>query len=59
MEPAARITVTEVQKFLEANSQIERVYLVCFGQRAYNIYHSVLNAITAQDKLHDTDVQSR
>ena len=55
MKRAARIAITEVQKFLEANRQIERVYLVCFGQRAYSIYRNVLNTITAQDKLDDID----
>jgi O-acetyl-ADP-ribose deacetylase (regulator of RNase III) len=42
MDRAARIAVAEVKRFLETNSSIERVILVCFGERAYRPY---LNAV--------------
>jgi O-acetyl-ADP-ribose deacetylase (regulator of RNase III) len=40
MERAARIAVTEVKRFLETNSFIGQVILVCFGERAYRPYLS-------------------
>ncbi len=45
MERAAKIAVTEIKQFLEKGSQIERVVLVCFGQRAYNIHKAVVKEI--------------
>lgn len=34
MERAARIAVTEIQSFLARNTSLEKVLLVCFGERA-------------------------
>jgi O-acetyl-ADP-ribose deacetylase (regulator of RNase III) len=48
MVRAARIALTEIQKFLETDSQIERIYLVCFGSRAYHIYRDALDEITSR-----------
>ena len=40
MDRAARIAVTEVKRFLETDSSIERVTLVCFGESAHRHYLS-------------------
>jgi O-acetyl-ADP-ribose deacetylase (regulator of RNase III) len=45
MERAARIAVTEVKDFLARNDTVEKVSLVCFGRRAYDIHLTVLNEI--------------
>lgn len=50
MERAARIAVTEVKKFLEKNDTVEQVILVCFGQRAYNIYQAVVKEIFGEEE---------
>jgi O-acetyl-ADP-ribose deacetylase len=42
MERAARIAVRETKKFLEGNNTVERVRLVCFGQRACEIHSLAL-----------------
>lgn len=38
MERATRIAIREVRLFLQQNTSIERVILVCFGQDAYDLY---------------------
>ncbi len=38
MDRAARIAVRETKGFLENNTTMERVLLVCFGQSAYDIH---------------------
>jgi O-acetyl-ADP-ribose deacetylase (regulator of RNase III) len=43
MDRAARIAVRETRKFLEKNSSIEKVLLVCFGQSAREIHAQALN----------------
>lgn len=45
MERAARIAVVEVLEFLKENSTPNRVILVCYGDRTYNIYQTVLEEI--------------
>ena len=45
MERAARIAVTEVKNFLARNHTVEKVALVCFGRRAYDIHLAALNEI--------------
>src|SRR5437016_11452437 len=45
MERAARIAVTEIKAFLEENSSIEKVVLVCFGKSAFDIHGEALNQI--------------
>lgn len=42
---AARIAITEVWEFLKENDTPERVILVCYGDRTYNIYQKVLEEI--------------
>lgn len=38
MEQAARVAVTESQRFLQENGSVEQVVLVCFNDRAYDSY---------------------
>lgn len=38
LDQAAQIAMQTVQTFLQSDTQIEAVYLVCFGQRAYEVY---------------------
>ena len=45
MDKAARIAVTEIKRFLERNSSMEKVVLVCFGNRAFNIHREELDEI--------------
>lgn len=45
MEQAARIAVTEIKRFLEQNATVEKVVLVCFGRRAYDIHRAAVEAI--------------
>jgi len=49
LERAARIAVTELEKFLEQNSSLEKVVLVCFGRSAFDIYREALNEIRMTD----------
>ncbi len=44
LERAARIAVSETEACLRANQEIDRVVLVCFGARAYQVY---LDAVSA------------
>lgn len=41
-ERAAKIAITEVQKFLEKENSIEKVVFVCFDDRTYEIYKTLL-----------------
>lgn len=45
MERAARIAVTDARDFLESNSSIEKVLLVCFGSHALEIHRRALQEI--------------
>ncbi len=42
VERAARIAVTEIQRFLEKNNSLEQVILVCFSKSAYDVYLSAV-----------------
>ena len=42
MERAARIAIAQIKSFLENNSSIEQVILVCFAEQAYNCYLSAM-----------------
>jgi O-acetyl-ADP-ribose deacetylase len=42
MDRAARIAVRETQQFLERNTSVERVLLVCFGKHACEIHSQAL-----------------
>ena len=44
-ERAARIALTEVQNFLEQDSTLERVVMVCFSPPAYQCYTAILPEI--------------
>jgi len=45
MERAARIALSETWKFLEKNNSVEKVFLVCFGTRAFEIYQEALRVL--------------
>ena len=45
MERAARIAVRETKHFLERNQSVEKVFLVCFGASASEIYAATLKEI--------------
>jgi O-acetyl-ADP-ribose deacetylase (regulator of RNase III) len=46
LERAANIALAEVRKFLESDSSVESVLLVCFGRHAYDGYVRALARIT-------------
>jgi O-acetyl-ADP-ribose deacetylase (regulator of RNase III) len=43
MERAARIAVRETKEFVERNTSVERVRLVCFGKSAFQIHSQALH----------------
>ena len=45
MDKAARIAIAEIRKFLERNSSLEKVVLVCFGKSAFDIHRNALDKI--------------
>jgi O-acetyl-ADP-ribose deacetylase (regulator of RNase III) len=45
MDRAARIAVGETQQFLERNTSVERVLLVCLGQSACEIHTQALREV--------------
>ncbi|MBI2924156.1 MAG: O-acetyl-ADP-ribose deacetylase [Verrucomicrobia bacterium] len=45
MDRAARIAITETKKFLERNSTVEKVVLVCFGKSAFGTYARALEEV--------------
>ncbi|MEA2045054.1 MAG: hypothetical protein U9N48_00810 [Euryarchaeota archaeon] len=46
IDRAAGIAVCEIRGFLEENDAIERVVLVCFGEKAYRCYQAALDSAT-------------
>lgn len=42
LERATRIAVKTIQNFLENNDVIEKVIFVCFDEKAYRVYESIL-----------------
>ncbi len=42
LERATRIAVKTVQSFLENNDVIEKIIFVCFDEKAYRVYESIL-----------------
>jgi O-acetyl-ADP-ribose deacetylase len=42
LERAARIAIREIDRFLGENEDIEKVTMVCFSERAYNVYRAAL-----------------
>jgi O-acetyl-ADP-ribose deacetylase (regulator of RNase III) len=45
LERASRIAVSEVKSFLERNSSLEKVVLVCFSERDYRCYVDTVQEI--------------
>jgi len=45
LERASRIAVSEVKSFLERNSSLEKVLLVCFSERDYQCYLDTVQEI--------------
>ena len=45
MARAAKIALTEIAGHLETGSQIEKVILACFGQRAFRIHQAALSEV--------------
>ena len=45
IERAARIAVAEIKRFLEGNTAVERVLVVCFGEEVYDAYRSALQEL--------------
>ncbi len=43
MERAARIAIRETKAFLERNTAVEKVRLVCFGSAAFQVHSRALN----------------
>jgi O-acetyl-ADP-ribose deacetylase len=48
MERAARIAVRETKVFLERNSSVAKVLLVCFGSSAYQIHSQAVKEVIHQ-----------
>ena len=48
LDRAARIAIREVLRFLEHNTTLRRVVLVCFGNRAYDAYRAAVKEIAEQ-----------
>lgn len=46
-EQATRIALMEIRSFLERNSTLDRVVLVCFDQEDYDTYRAVLEEMTS------------
>lgn len=44
VERASKIAVSEVIDFLEKNSSIEKVIFVCFDNKTYGVYNSILKS---------------
>jgi O-acetyl-ADP-ribose deacetylase (regulator of RNase III) len=49
LERATRIAITEVKKFLEGNSTVEKVVLVCFSEDDYRCYSNTFQEIVGGD----------
>ena len=45
MDKAARIAVAELRNFLERNSSMEKVVLVCFGKSAFDVHREAVAEI--------------
>jgi O-acetyl-ADP-ribose deacetylase len=43
LERAAKIAVSEVEKFLARNKKLEKIIFVCFDEENFNIYKRLLN----------------
>lgn len=45
MERAARIAVTEIKSFLERNTSLEKIILVCFGEQALHCHEAAVKDV--------------
>ena len=45
IEEASEIALKEIMKFLESSTKIEKVFIVCFGERPFNLYNEKLTEI--------------
>ena len=48
VERAARIAVAEVRRFLEGNTEVERVLVVCFTEEVYDAYRGALQELVPE-----------
>lgn len=49
LDRATKIAVSEVKKFLEQHSSIEKVIFVCFGNEAYRVYQDTVKEVFGAD----------
>jgi O-acetyl-ADP-ribose deacetylase (regulator of RNase III) len=50
VENACRIALTEIQNFLDGNTSVEKVILVCFGKEDYQVYRDAAREILSGEK---------
>jgi O-acetyl-ADP-ribose deacetylase (regulator of RNase III) len=50
IEEACRIALTEIQSFLDGNTSVEKVKLVCFGKEDYQVYRDAAREILSGEK---------
>jgi len=48
VDRAARLALAEIKTFLERNTTVERVMLVCFGPEAYEEYCTALQQMVPE-----------
>jgi O-acetyl-ADP-ribose deacetylase (regulator of RNase III) len=48
LDRAAAIAVREIRRFLDANTEMERVHVVCFSREVYDAYHDVLQEMVPE-----------
>lgn len=46
VERASRIAIQQIITFLKSNTTIEKVILVCFSEKDYNVYQKILPELT-------------
>lgn len=49
LEPAARIALSEVIRFLEGNDEVRHVTLICRGDEAYAVYQQVARELFGEE----------
>ena len=50
IEKASRIALTEIQEFLDGNTSVEKVFVVCFGKQDHQVYLDAAREILSGDK---------
>jgi O-acetyl-ADP-ribose deacetylase (regulator of RNase III) len=48
LDRAARIAIGEIRRFLETDTEVERVHVVCFNDEVYNAYWEVLQELVPE-----------